>query len=48
MWMHYVLQAQHDRDARVDREVQEAADTAAAEEAACAVRNQTAWQANAE
>jgi hypothetical protein len=42
------VQAQHVHDARVDREVQEAADTAAAEEAARVARNQAAWQANAE
>lgn len=43
-----MMQVQHDHDARLEREVQEAADTAAAEEAACVARNQAAWQANAE
>jgi hypothetical protein len=32
----------------LEREVQEAADTAAAEEAARAAREQAAWQANAQ
>ncbi len=41
-------QARKDHDVRLEQEVQEAEDTAAAEEAVRVARDRAAWQANAE